>query len=381
LGILVRWAASLVLITLPGLAMGASLPLLVRALTGAAASLGRRIGITYGANTIGAAIGAVMTGFWGIPAVGLRACSWAAAIASLAAALFGLLASYASRGVVAAAETPAEIGPAEGQKRLERIALAAAFVSGLVMLACELLWARVLTFVFGHDTYAFASLLALVLMGLALGGFAHRLVAHVEQATLLTALLGVFSLTLLGSYWGALSLVVARGRDPFGLEASGSFAASLWLELFRELSYTPLLVLAPSMVAGAIFATACAVFGGDSPDTGRRVGVVGLVNGVGSAAGALLSAWALVPATGIQGAFVLMALLSAAASCAAELAYPGRSRRWAVALAPMGATAIVAAGLAAADAARGGRPSTPGAPSLRRSAHGERIGHRKSHQR
>ncbi|MBW2458656.1 MAG: hypothetical protein JRI68_29430, partial [Deltaproteobacteria bacterium] len=192
LGIVTRYTGALVLIVVPGLAMGATLPLLIRALTRPGAPLGLRIGILYGANTVGAALGAFVVGFFAIATFGLWGSSALAAGASLTAAALAMIASRAmpearqatgadadsdseaEADTEAEAATDTEADAANGTPRrvapkrvptaaTGRIALVATFVSGFAMLGCELLWARVLTFVFGHDTYAFASLLAFVL--------------------------------------------------------------------------------------------------------------------------------------------------------------------------------------------------------------------------
>lgn len=294
---ILRQSIALVLIVIPCLVMGASVPLLVRALRG---PVSRAIGVAYGLNTAGAAVGALATGFFGIGRLGVARSSRWAACASIAAAAF---AWAASRREHDSYENPTDrpVGP--------RGALVAAFVSGFAMLGCELLWSRVLTFVFGHDAYAFATLLVIVLVGLALGGFLHRVFARRNQAQLLHVALGLFAVSVLLSYWGATSLVVHRGRDPFAI-ASGELSLSAFIEMVRALAYTPLLVLLPALFSGLIFASACASHG--------NVSVVYLVNGIGSAAGAVIAALTLVQVFGIQGAFVALAILSAASALAVQ---------------------------------------------------------------
>ncbi|MGZ3453224.1 MAG: fused MFS/spermidine synthase, partial [Polyangiales bacterium] len=233
--------------------------------------------------------------FFGIARLGVARSSRWAALASIGAALCAFLASR---------RPPAKLEHAEEPTSGPRAALAIAFVSGFVMLGCELLWARVLTFVFGHDAYAFASLLVMVLFGLALGGFLHRAFAHRDQERLLSWTLGAFALSVLLSYWGATALVVKRGRDPFAI-ASGELSVSVWIEMVRALAYAPLLVLLPALLSGLIFPAACALYR-------RKVGVVFLANGIGSALGAVVAAMALVQTLGIQGAFIALAIVSSA---------------------------------------------------------------------
>lgn len=333
-----RYGAALVLIAAPGIAMGASLPLLVRAVTSQRESLRTRISLTYGFNTAGAACGASLAGFWGIASLGVRSCSACAGLLSGLAALMAL-----GLGRVSRRTSGPKVRSQQSQRpvptRLRRLALAAAFVSGFVMLAFELLWARTLTFVFGHDTYAFASLLVFVLTGLALGGLLHRALARAHQSGLLAALLALLSVTSLASFWVAAGLVVKHGRDPFGLSAVAQLSASLFLEWLRELVYTPLLVLLPSVCAGALFPTACSVYAGDAADTARKVSVVALANGVGSALGALFAAAFLVELFGIQGSLVaLSGVVSVISAAVAMHASVGARARPAWILLPIAAT-------------------------------------------
>ncbi len=312
---LVRLSAAALLIVVPCLAMGASLPLLVRALTRLGGSMRSRIGVTYGLNTGGAALGAIVAGFWGIATYGVARCSAMAAGASLLAASLGLLASFA-RFANPSSDTVSASQPAGASSGDRYGAITATFLSGFAMLACEVIWARVLTFVFGHDTYAFAALLALVLVGLSVGGLAHRALARVDQRVLSGALLAAFSASVLLSFHVAASLVVRFGLDPFGLDATRGLATSIHLELVRELAYTPVLVVLPSLFAGALFPAACALHAGDSRLVGRSVGTVGLVNGIGSALGALAAAFGLMALAGIQHALVLIAWLCCVGACA-----------------------------------------------------------------
>ena len=342
LGVVLRFASALLLIALPSLGMGATLPLLVRALTRHFGALRTQISIAYGANTVGAAVGAAATGFWGIASLGLWQCSVVAAVGSVSAAG---LATLAGGRVDSRIETsPHEAGP-HPSAAVQRAALLAAFVTGCAMLASEIVWARVLTFVFGHDTYAFAALLSVVLLGIGLGGLVHRLLARRDQVRLLALLLAAFALAVLASFWAAAALVVEAGRDPFGLDASGALTTSIWLELYRELLYAPILVLLPSLLSGITFPAVCSVYGGGADDAGRKVGVVFLANGVGSTLGALVAAFGLVSWIGIQGAFLAIALLCAAAAGAVAMARSGQVsvRSQLVALAPLALVVGVAA--------------------------------------
>lgn len=330
-------AAAAGLVFVPAIFMGATLPALARALAPRGEELRRGLGLLYGAGTIGGASGAAITGYWAIPTIGLSASSYLAAGSSLAAALIAVATVRARRAPRSRPADRAVAGTGVVPRSAAVAALIAAAVGGSAMLAAEAIDARLLTFVFGHDTTAFAALLVTVLVGLGLGGLAHRHLARRDPAIVVAALLAALSLALVLSFAAAAALYLAAGRDPFGLGATGGLAASLHIETLRELVYAPILALLPAIVSGALLPAACALYAGDGARTGARLGTALLVNGAASAAGAVATTALLIPAFGIQPTRCGFAALSALAALAvAALAVPRSRRR------PLAAVALVA---------------------------------------
>ena len=73
---LLRLAAGLLLLSLPAAAMGATFPIASRWFVQHAGRAARDAGALYAANTIGAAIGALLAGFLLLPALGLSGATW-----------------------------------------------------------------------------------------------------------------------------------------------------------------------------------------------------------------------------------------------------------------------------------------------------------------
>ena len=344
-------AAAAGLVLVPAVFMGASLPALARAFSPHGEALRLGIGLLYGAGTVGGALGAALAGYWTIPRIGLAASSYLAAGLSLSAALIAAATARARRAL--APRPPAQRaadGTGAGDpvpRGVAAAAIVAAAMGGAAMLSAEAISARLLTFVFGHDTTAFAALLVVVLTGLGLGGLAHRSLARRDPAIVVSVLLAALSAALALSFAAAAMLYVRAGRDPFGLGAVGGLAASLRLELLRELLYTPILVLLPSIAAGALLPAACALYAGSGPRLGARLGTALLVNGIASAAGAVATTAIAIPAFGIQPTLCAVAAGCAIAAIAvAALSLPGARRRpralvAAAALAALAAIAVL----------------------------------------
>ncbi|MCI0342794.1 MAG: hypothetical protein L0216_16910, partial [Planctomycetales bacterium] len=174
LGLLLRLAISLLALGPATVLLGGTLPYAVRAAGNAGE--GRATGRLYAANTAGAVLGVLASGFWLLPAIGLAKTTWVAAGASLAAAGIALTAGAGGRGSSAsppAPDAPAPLIPGTRDPRLGDSRglgiLAAAAAAGAAALALEVAWVRYFACAFGSSTYALATVLAVVLAGLAVG--------------------------------------------------------------------------------------------------------------------------------------------------------------------------------------------------------------------
>ena len=302
----VRSFMALCLITLPCFVMGASLPLLLaaRPIVGHARLF---VGVLYGLNTLGAALASVVAGFYGVAHWGITGCSKRAAACSAGAALLAVTANAliraSERDESSERDEPNldEPVPQRHNRNHARIALTIAFATGFALLAAEVFWARILTFVFGHDTYAFATLLCVVVLGHALGGLVYAWLAKRSPLTIAAWCVSLISLALLGSFYLASGLVIDGGRDPFGLGDRHLGSAALSLEMLREWAYTPLLVLLPCLFSGLTYPAGVALYSNSGVSVSTAIGRYGLVNGLGAAAGATVASFGLVTWLGIQG--------------------------------------------------------------------------------
>src|SRR5690606_28262373 len=71
-----RFLLALAVLLIPTILMGATLPLLVAAVTRADARVGRATGLLYGINTLGAVAGVFLATFVLLPWLGLTGASW-----------------------------------------------------------------------------------------------------------------------------------------------------------------------------------------------------------------------------------------------------------------------------------------------------------------
>ena len=298
----VRVAVTIAVLAVPAAAMGATFPIAAGWFTDA--------GLLYAANTTGAALGAVAAGFWLIPAVGLRATTavgmalnlvaaagawWIRLRSSDDSASFGVTGlpkqekkqtSSPSRLPRRSASSPTrEGGRAPRSPRLlpaapstPALAWTAVAVSGFCALVYEVAWTRLLALVIGPTTYAFATMAATFIGGLAIGSAAGTSIGRRSRrpALWLSAMLVIGALTAVPSAWYAASrmplAIAARVAEP-GV-AFGRVIAAEALEV-------GLLLLPTTFALGATFPFALAVATRAST-IGRDVSRVYAANTIGA---------------------------------------------------------------------------------------------------
>ncbi len=153
----------------PTILMGLTLPLLGASSIVRGAGAGARLSALYAANTAGALTGALLAGYELIGAIGMQRTYLAAAAVNV---LVGVGALGLSRGDERA-ECDAPMRrtyDVETTDRTRRAIATVIDVSGAASLALEIVWFRILLQFLAATTYAFTTMLATVLGGIALGG-------------------------------------------------------------------------------------------------------------------------------------------------------------------------------------------------------------------
>ncbi len=171
-----------VLIALPTICMGATLPLLARHVArDSATEASGRVGLLYAINTFGAVLGTLVAAFVLLPALGL----WQTTLVGVVVngVVFGLavvVERVCNRSVAAGAEAVEELSSGSGrtacavplQEGGPIVAWAGMVaVVGVSSFIYEVLWTRLLSQILGGSVFAFATMLSAFLVGIAGGGW------------------------------------------------------------------------------------------------------------------------------------------------------------------------------------------------------------------
>ena len=318
------WALPAALVAIPAFCMGGTLPAALRSLVPVDSALGREAGALYAWNTTGAVAGALLTPFLLVPLFGVRGAGAAASIACLATA--GLAARLAGRASPAPAAAPTAAAPdrKDGSRR--------GFLGGLVLYACaggiamgyEVLWSQIVAPLTSTRGAAFAVVLGVYLVGLALGSAAWSRVAdRIEDRWaafgLLIAgagLLALLTYAMLGPWIAAAQATLGNAVA----RVSGSHALGMYA---RFLLAAILIVLPATLALGAAFPAAVRLTG-EAARAGASVGRVTAWNMAGAICGTLAVGFVAVPLLGLARTLFLLAFLAAVVGTVAALSSPSR---------------------------------------------------------
>jgi len=296
-------------LVLPTTLMGASLPLLCRAVATSLETVAERVGMLYGLNTLGAGLGALLGGWLVVGSLGFVGALGLAAALNLVAA--GLALGLARRTADAPPAPPVSGGTAP-EARFGSLPLwcLLVFLSGYVIVALEIVWVRLLGQVGQYHAYLFPTVLGVFLLADGIGiAVAARLVRRLEDprpAFFITQGAGfVLAAALIGALWWALP------HPPL----AQMMTVDDWRFTLAPMVVSTLLVLVvvgpPAFLIGMTFPFVQRAVQQDLSSVGARVGWVQLANIAGNAAGSIGTGIVTLHWLGTMGTMMLLAGLSA----------------------------------------------------------------------
>jgi spermidine synthase len=310
-----------VILCIPVICMGATLPILCRFYVTRLDNLGTHAGRLYGLNTIGAALGSLVCGFWLINLWGVWGSLLFAVSVNTMIGLSCLAVSYQAKvidsGDALRASTSKKIAPnvkindESPVHPLERKAGLVIFVvSGFCAMACEVIWTRLLGLIVGPTTYSFTIVLVTFITGLGLGSLIFGYVADRAKDCLrlllftqaAAALLVLAVSQLLGNSHLFFAKLIFTFRDQFGL-----------LNVLKA-AFLFLFMILPTLCFGATFPLVGKIYTRSVANVGRSIGVAYMLNTIGALCGPFFAGFLLIPLLGKESSLTLVVGLQLATS-------------------------------------------------------------------
>src|SRR5436190_6171196 len=302
IGTVVRLLLSALVLAVPTIAMGGTLPAAARGVTRAADARRQDTAALYALNTLGAVFGAALATFALLELFGTRATLWLAAAVNL---LIAMVARQTDRKSPVASERDEDRGATSEPATTDvpsaapvSFVLFASGVVGFAFFVMELVWYRMLGPLLGGSVFTFGLILAVALAGIGIGGLVYAVLGGDRAATLegfaVSCLLEAAAMAATFAFADRLALVAVV---LFPLARAG-FAARIvgWAVI------AGMVVLPPAIVAGYQFPLLIGLFGRGRERLGRQVGLAYGTNTIGAIAGSLAGGFGLLPwlsATGV----------------------------------------------------------------------------------
>lgn len=306
----------------PTVLMGLTFPLLTQAFIDRDPRLGAAVSRLYFVNSLGAALGTLLTSVILISFFGLDVALYVAALTNLGLALAIQLARRITRTWQAPPARPPRADP------LGRFPSGLVFVTGFLAIGYQMLWYRLVGILVKDSPYAFSGILSTYLLGIACGS--AWLLRKLDRADPgdLRRLYFVLQLSI-GLYAAGITVLIYLLRHTTTVEAllELSFKASthpprIGPDLFThparmflsfDIFWWSLLLFFPATLAmGAAFPLAPLLINRDLSSGGATVGKVYFLNVAGNVAGGILTGFWLLPALGTEHTLLLFTSVSLA---------------------------------------------------------------------
>jgi spermidine synthase len=252
----------------------------------------------YGANLLGASIAALAGAYLILPAIGVRGAMWLCG--GIGAAVFAVSLLLPQPAACAAAR--AERRPANESIPDKTLLLATALLSGLVFFALEVLWTHLIATLLGASVYAFASMLAAVLIGLFLGSLRAKRTAEPASPAAFSKVLGCSALLLILQFrmWDYIQI---------------AFLAQIpaWMKSFYTVEgykflLGALLIIPPAAMLGTLYPMLLRHPALGRPGSSYFAGYLNTANAAGCLAGSILGVFFFIPVLGSERSLKIIAV-------------------------------------------------------------------------
>jgi spermidine synthase len=319
-----KWSLAAVLIFPQSVLLGMTFPLISGGLIRRwPARPGETLATLYFTNSLGAAIGVLISGFVLIKAVGLPGTILTAGILNIALALAIWAIIHGQTEPIAAPQAASAAFP--GKDKLSRWFTVAALLTGAASFMYELGWIRMLSLVLGSSTHSFELMLSAFIFGLAFGGlYVRRRIERILDPAAYVAYVMLAMGALAALTLPAYSLTfdfMAWFLGAFARTANGYVAFNLISQLIAALIMIPATFCAGMTLP---LLTHALMRRGSGE---RAIGTIYAANTLGAIVGVLLTIHVVMPVIGIKGVILGGAAIHMALGLSRLLAnrrYPSR---------------------------------------------------------
>ncbi len=312
-GALVRLLVAAPILIGPTLLMGATLPVVTRAMVTDDAEIGGGTALIYGFNTFGAFLGAYLVTYHLLPELGI----WGSTLITVAANfVVGALALLAPMDPLPPAATAEEAkAPLDDAERRAMVSAAVlTFVGGFAAIVLQTVWVRLYSIFLAGTVYGVGSVLICVLIGIALGSL--LISEPLRHARHLGLWFGALQLLTVLSTIALAELLPWLDYELRAIEEHSRGLPRLHLQLVLVMAS----LAVPTICSGASFPLLIRAVERRAARTGRSLGSLYAANTVGAILGSIAGGFVLLPMSGSVATTFLAITLTALVGALGALA-------------------------------------------------------------
>lgn len=319
----VRFILALLIMIVPTIFMGATLPILIKHFTAREEEIGRRVGLIYGINTFGAMAGAFLAGLVLIPQLGMRMTNITGVLINLVIGVLAVILGWQSAQDMlpqasGAADESADAAPTirPPLPREVTAVLLGIAISGMAAMIYQVCWTRLFALLIGSSVYSFSLVVMANIGGLAIGGVlfgrwidrSSRPLMYFATLQILVAIIcyGIIYFSQHYPLW--VLRMLSQHRDNY------------YAILFYEFAFICFLIFVPTFLMGGMFPIAARICTADVRRLGKTIGSVYAVNTVGAVIGSFTAGLVFLRIFGLWNAVMVAVALNLVAGIIAIVA-------------------------------------------------------------
>jgi spermidine synthase len=302
----VKFLLSLGILFPPAFFMGGTLPVMGQYLVRRRSQLGLRASLLYAVNTLGAATGALLAGFYLPPTFGFRNSYVVAILLNVVIGITALAWSRSDRWIESADRVDGSgLEPRTGEEPVlgPPVIWITAIVSGFATLGLEVLWVRMFAQVLQNSVYTFSAILTVFLVALAFGS---ALANFLCRKSIRPPVALFWLVTLSGLLVGLTPLVFYRMTSGLELMGLGMGWSRYMASVF---GLVVVVLLIPVTVIGSVFPYLMKLSESWMRSAGRTIGRLASANTMAAIFGSLAAGFLLLDQIGLWASIRLMALV------------------------------------------------------------------------
>jgi spermidine synthase len=277
--------------------MGGVLPILTKTIIHSDEKLGSNLGRIYGLETLGSAIGGLLTGFFLLGNLGQQNTVFLSVLIMLVlAAMVWRLMPLQGSNVGEEAERNSKSNKVKGKSiDMTKPALLLTFICGFTIVGMQVVWIRILKTYLTNTSYTFALIASLVILGLFVGSWYYKMKSKQFRNPLRLIFRLLFAMALLIVF----GLVLMLNLPDVMLVPLNTLFDTHFTRLLIIPAFISLIVIIPvAAISGYAFPLAIDLYTKSYLNVGKNVGRIMWVNALGSFLGPIAVAFLFIPLAG-----------------------------------------------------------------------------------